>query len=210
MSKDQILTAIRNSRPPAVDLPSLERSWTTYPHRHQRLAETIEAVGGVVISVCDVAELNDQLPALPAYAEARHIASLVKGVGRPNVDLATVANPHDLADLDLAILPGQFAVAENGAVWVTDDDLPHRVVYFLVQHLVLVVPASEIVDNMHAAYARLAGNADSGSAFANPSFGAFISGPSKTADIEQSLVIGAHGARSLTVFLIDCSEQAES
>ena len=61
----------------------------------------------------------------------------------------------------------------------------------------LVVPANQIVDHLHAAYDRLAGT------FTTPMFGAFISGPSKTADIEQSLVIGAHGPRSLTVFLLD-------
>jgi L-lactate dehydrogenase complex protein LldG len=91
-------------------------------------------------------------------------------------------------------LPGRFAVAENGAVWVTDAGVKHRAVAFIVQHLALVVPAGEIIDNMHLAYERLTFN-DAG-------FGAFISGPSKTADIEQSLVIGAHGPRSLTVFCI--------
>jgi L-lactate dehydrogenase complex protein LldG len=65
-----------------------------------------------------------------------------------------------------------------------------------------VVPAGEIVDHMHAAYDRLGVAGLGGSAFAQPMFGAFISGPSKTADIEQSLVIGAHGPRSLTVFLL--------
>lgn len=46
---------------------------------------------------------------------------------------------------------------------------------------------------MHQAYKKLSSNAID--------FGVFISGPSKTADIEQSLVIGAHGALSLSVFL---------
>jgi L-lactate dehydrogenase complex protein LldG len=202
-TKERIFAAIRRSGAPAVDLPTLDRPWTRYADRRQQFASVIESVGGLVVAVRDVAELNEQLGMLPACAEARNILSLVPGVGQSNVDLAGVGAPHDLADVDVAILPGQFAVAENGAVWVTDEGLPHRVVFFLAQHLVLVVPAGEIVDTMHAAYDRLAGDGGGQSAFVEPRFGAFISGPSKTADIEQSLVIGAHGPRSVTVFLLE-------
>ncbi len=97
--------------------------------------------------------------------------------------------------MDYAVLRGHFCVAENGAIWVTDDTLKHRVLYFIPQHISLVVPASQIVHNMHEAYQRITVGAHK--------FAGFISGPSKTADIEQSLVIGAHGARSLTVYLVD-------
>jgi L-lactate dehydrogenase complex protein LldG len=86
-------------------------------------------------------------------------------------------------------------VAENGAVWVNDVAITHRVLYFLPQHLALVVPAAKLVHNLHDAYAQLP--------IGQTPFGSFISGPSKTADIEQALVIGAHGARSLTVFLVE-------
>jgi L-lactate dehydrogenase complex protein LldG len=86
-------------------------------------------------------------------------------------------------------------VAENGAVWVPGAQVLHRVLFFIVQHLALIVPADRVLHNLHEAYGHLR--------FDRPEFGLFISGPSKTADIEQSLVIGAHGARSLTVFLLD-------
>ncbi|HEY3391993.1 MAG TPA: LUD domain-containing protein, partial [Lacipirellulaceae bacterium] len=140
---------------------------------------------------------------LPIIRDARKTVSLLPGIGEAHVELSTAGSPHALADVDVAILPGEFAVAENAAVWVTDRNVPLRVIYFLCQHLVIVVPAGAIVDHMHAAYERLASVPLEGkSVFTEPVFGAFISGPSKTADIEQSLVIGAHGPRSLTVFLL--------
>jgi L-lactate dehydrogenase complex protein LldG len=96
-----------------------------------------------------------------------------------------------LADVEVLEIDGEFGVAENGAIWLTEDALPHRVAPFICQHLVINV--KKIVPHMHAAYEEL-GKVNSG-------FGLFLSGPSKTADIEQSLVIGAHGARSLTIVI---------
>jgi L-lactate dehydrogenase complex protein LldG len=179
---------------PAAELPDLAGPWISYPERHRQFASVLEAVGGRCLFVADTTELNRELERLEAYTTAKKVVSLVPDAGRANVDLDAIADPHQLEDVDFAILPGQFGVAENGAVWVTDAWLKHRVVYFLVQHLALVVPAEALVDNMHQAYERLS--------FATAGFGAFISGPSKTADIEQSLVIGAHGPRSLTVFVL--------
>lgn len=193
-SKQAILAAIRRTLPPAAELPDLAGEWIRYEQPLQQFTAVLESVGGSALVVRDSAEINNQLAAVPSYQASRQVCSLVPGVGPGNVDLAAIADPHELESLDFAILPGEFAVAENGAVWVTDAAVRHRVVYFIAQHLALVVPAREVIDNMHQAYQRLS--------FSGPGFGVFISGPSKTADIEQSLVIGAHGARSLTAFLL--------
>lgn len=194
-SKRTILEAIRRHAPPEAPLPGLKQEWIRYDDPRRQCATVLESVGGHSVVVRNTEDINRELAVLPAYQQARQICSLVPGVARRDVDLAAITDPHDLASLDFAILPGEFAVAENGAVWVTDEAVAQRVVYFIAQHLALVVPGREIVDNMHQAYERLT--------FPKPGFGTFISGPSKTADIEQSLVIGAHGARSLTVFLLD-------
>lgn len=103
------------------------------------------------------------------------------------------SDPHELADLDLAIIRGQFGVAENGAIWLEDIDLGLRAVPFIAEHLAILLDRNQLVGNMHQAYEKV-GMAESG-------FGLFIAGPSKTADIEQSLVIGAHGAKSLLLIL---------
>ena len=60
----------------------------------------------------------------------RQAVSLVDGVGRTNIDWAGIADPHALETVDFAILPGEFGVAENGAIWVTDRSVRHRAMYF--------------------------------------------------------------------------------
>jgi L-lactate dehydrogenase complex protein LldG len=203
-SKEIILESLRRNRPAPAELPDLNCAWTTYTDPRAKFIEVLEAIGGKAIVAHNIADLNHQLQKLPQLSTAQKVASLVPGIGSPNVDAAVVDSPHSLADIDVAILYGEFAVAENAAIWVTDHNMSQRVLYFLCQHLILVIPADAIVDHMHAAYARIAATSPSGPpAFAEPVFGAFIAGPSKTADIEQSLVIGAHGPRSLTVLLLE-------
>ncbi len=65
---------------------------------------------------------------------------------------------------------------------------------FICQHLILVIDDENFVANMHEAYQKIDTN--------KSGYGTFIAGPSKTADIEQALVIGAHGPRSLKVFIV--------
>jgi L-lactate dehydrogenase complex protein LldG len=202
--KEKILESIRRNLPAPADLPDLRQTWTIYPDPRAKFVEVVEAVGGKVITAGNQTDLNEQLQHLPQVAAAQSVASLVPGVGAPNVDWDAIHDPHELASVDVAILPGQFGVAENGAVWCTDRNISYRVLYFLCQHLVLVVPAGAIVDHMHSAYEHIATTQKNGRpTFSEPEFGVFISGPSKTADIEQQLVIGAHGPRSLTVCLLN-------
>jgi L-lactate dehydrogenase complex protein LldG len=193
-SRTEILHAVRDRLAVHSELPALDGAWITYPDSVRHFSETLQGVGGKCCEVRDEGQLREELARLPPMATAKKICSLVPEACEPTFDLEQVRDPHELEDVDVAVARGQFAVAENGAVWVTDAGIKHRAVLFITQHLVLVVPRDQVVDNMHQAYERLK--------FTGPGFGAFISGPSKTADIEQSLVIGAHGPRSHTVFLV--------
>ena len=100
----------------------------------------------------------------------------------------------DLAAVDTAYIQGNVAVAENGAIWLYESNMGNRLLPFICQHLVIVIERKNIVPTMHHAYKQIES--------AKEGFGVFLAGPSKTADIEQSLVIGAHGARSLIVYII--------
>jgi L-lactate dehydrogenase complex protein LldG len=192
-SKDRILSDLRDQQLPAAELPNLDHAWIRYEDLAAQFTALVESVGGRVVRLPSRGDLRAALAEIPAFTGARQIVSGVAEI-EGNVEMAMIDDPHALETVDFAIFPGEFAVAENGAVWVTDRQVRHRAIYFITQHLALVVQAAEIVNNLHEAYARIALGASS--------LGVFISGPSKTADIEQSLVIGAHGPRSLTVFLV--------
>lgn len=103
-------------------------------------------------------------------------------------------DPHVLESLEVAIIDGQFGVAENGAIWLEDSQLGLRALPFATEHLVVVLDRNKLEDNLHQGYEKIAS--------AHSGFGLFLAGPSKTADIEQSLVIGAQGAKSLRVVLL--------
>ena len=193
-SRNKILSSLRRNAPPASALPDAPTG-ILFENPGRQFAEAFTSVGGKFIRATSLAEINAELAKLESQIQARKIASLIQGVGNATVDLAALKDPHELEGLDLAIIPGEFGVAENGAVWISGSALgPHRAIFVVTQHLVLVVAAGQIVHNMHQAYDRIR--------FERPGFGIFISGPSKTADIEQALVIGAHGPRSCTLFLV--------
>jgi L-lactate dehydrogenase complex protein LldG len=200
-SREQILADIRRQLPVDAPLPAHDGPWTRYNDPQRQFLDVLAGVGGKGIVVSGAAALRKAVDQIAAVVAAERIFSAVPAASAGTVEWEAIDDPYDLADVDLAILPGELAVAENAAVWVTDAALPQRSAYFLTQHLVLVVPADRLVHNLHEAYAHLAAHADGGRPFAEPLFGAFLSGPSKTADIEQALVIGAHGARSLNVLL---------
>ncbi|MGI9457898.1 MAG: LutC/YkgG family protein, partial [Aeoliella sp.] len=196
-SRRHILEAVCTNRPAPAELPSLDGQWLTFADPLEQFCAVLSSIGAHAVVLRDPQAANDWLFAQANYAEMPNRISLVNRIGDSTFSLDDLSQPHELAQLDWAVLPGAFGVAENGAVWITDDTARHRAVYFLCEHLVLVLPAGQIVCNMHEAYKRLAGFGTEDA----PPFGNFIAGPSKTADIEQSLVIGAQGPRSLAVLL---------
>jgi L-lactate dehydrogenase complex protein LldG len=188
-----VLDALRAARAPEAPAPDLSLLGARFPDLPAKLAEAVAAVAGTLVRVADAGALRAEVAALARKLGATKVCSAVPGVPG-DVSLDALADPHELEGIGLGVVAGAFAVAENGAVWVPTAGLRHRGLFVVAEHLALVVPATEIVNDMHEAYRRIS--------FPGAGFGVFIAGPSKTADIEQALVIGAHGARSCAVFLV--------
>ncbi len=189
-SKETILSRIKKSKPESTPLPEIPDFAIPSSDLSLLFAQTLEKVGGRVVHGLSREEVGSAIR--KAFPEARHCWSDTPDVLESNVSLHQ--GPHQLENLDLAVVQGEIGVAENGAVWVTEAALPQRVLAFITLDLILLLDKNQIVWNMHQAYQKIGHSL--------PGFGIFISGPSKTADIEQSLVIGAQGPTSLTVFLL--------
>lgn len=184
-SKSSILSQIKNLNMEEKPLPEIP-GFDVAANLEEAFAQSLAGNKGQVVSKDELEELIATTGFKKIYSSAPVFNSF------SNCDLP--AHPSGFADLDLAILEGQFASAENGAIWLDESNLGLRAIPFITSHLVIVIRSESIVGNMHEAYQKI-GATHSG-------FGAFIAGPSKTADIEQSLVVGAHGAMSLRVVII--------
>lgn len=192
-SRQIMLDRIRSRTLPPAEAPAIDlERMIQYESLPDQFRDAAEFVGATVHHCAGVSEVQTLLDGMESFRDARCIASTVSGIAG-NFDADKITKPQDLANLDWMVINGRFAVAENGAIWVPADEVPDRAQIFITQHLAIVVPKDELVPHMHAAYDRLG-------TFSG--YGVFVSGPSKTADIEQSLVLGAHGCRTLNIFLL--------
>ena len=202
-SKEDILSKYRANVREKYDMPDLsDIAAITYPDPLMQFMNMVKSVGGNAIEVDKDADVNALIREL--YPDAKEIASNL-----PEITIATrnpdeVGRARDLNGTDVGVVRGMFGVAENGCVWIPQQ-MKEKAVCFISENLVILLKKSEIVNNMHEAYRRLSDHdANSGmDDFDQYGYGTFISGPSKTADIAQVLVMGAQAARSATVLLLD-------
>lgn len=192
-SKAEILNKIKQSQPNlAAELPDLKVLGSEQFDVFEMYKTVLKNIGGNPIEVADYNEVLTYI---------KNNYPLEKRIITTLPELSEIAlldwkndEPHSLQNVELTIIKAHFGVAENSALWVTDDILGERVAPFITQYLAIIVNKKDLIPTMHQAYDRI-GNQEYG-------FGTFIAGPSKTADIEQSLVLGAHGARGLVVFVM--------
>ncbi len=189
-AREKILSAIAINKPAFIKLPVPDLGLVTnYDNLVARFTATLESIGGKVDQLEDIKEL--ELISSNEITEGYFIVNTIND--KPGITGSQSAT--ELEAVHKAYLKASIGVAENGSVWIKESQMINRLIPFICQHLVIVLEKKNIVSTMHHAYKKI-------NVF-EEGFGVFIAGPSKTADIEQSLVIGAHGARSLQVFLLN-------
>lgn len=198
-SRNKILAAIKKNQPATVELPALSFAARISVDLKEQFIKTLTGIGGSVIEVSDLKEVAKHIKS--TFHEPVRIINTITNLnfepaypaGRFEI-LDLKSDPHDFSNVTVAIMQGEFGVAENGAIWLTDANMGDQALPYICEHLVLIVNKNSIVPTLHEAYDKI------GSSSYN--LGTFLAGPSKTADIEQSLVLGAHGSKSLIVYII--------
>jgi L-lactate dehydrogenase complex protein LldG len=193
-SREKILGAISINKPSLIELPvidinstsSLSVDWV------DEFIKTLESIGGKVIQLSSIDLIKLEIQ--QAKLRGEYIVNTLPVLGEVNNEINPTMEASLLESIDRAYIEGSIGVAENGSVWLYENQIKNRLLPFICQHLVICLNINKIVLNMHEAYQQVD--------VAKEGYGVFLAGPSKTADIEQSLVIGAHGARSLLVYLI--------
>ena len=148
--------------------------------RINRFKESVESVAGHCIITTDTADvLNKILTDLNA-----------KRIANSN----NPPNAHDIFEYDVGITTAQAAIAETGTLVLDSACEKHRLVSLVPPVHIAIINASAIVETLGDALTLLQEKEIS------PAI-TFITGPSRTADIELTLTIGVHGPRELYVIV---------
>lgn len=190
MTKESILSRIKANIRQTYDMPDIGAlKGITFDDTLVQFKTAATTSGARVVELAKGQDIDALVHSL--YPEAKVYATNVEGItAERNPD--TIAQAADLNGTDVGIVRGAVGVAENACIWVPQT-MKERVVCFISEQLIILLDRSAIVDNMHQAYKRIT--------MTDYGYGCFISGPSKTADIAQALVMGAQAARAVTIIL---------
>src|SRR6478736_2976076 len=150
-SREKILAQILKNQPPAHSLPEIGIPPTHYPSLVEQFSSVIKRIGGTPIEVDGWKSIGDYIKENYSGRAVNTIKELDQYIEQPSFE----HNPHLLEDVKVALIQGHFGVAENGAIWVTQEKLGDRALPFITENIAFVIDRSNLVSTMHVAYDRI-------------------------------------------------------
>ncbi len=159
-----------------------------------------------IVLVADMRDLETKMAALRDEEGWKKVAAHVgdlsittaQSLGLPVLITHPGFDKEELATCDAGITECDALVAQTGSVLVTSRSAGGRALSCLPPHHVIIARREQLVADLPTAFEQLVqkygGN--------YPSMISFITGPSRTGDIERILVLGAHGPKHLTIFMV--------
>ncbi len=210
-SKEKILKKIREalSNPVPLPFPKSEGASSVFKPQSEELeilfAEEFTKLLGKFAFCVNEADANHQIKELIRQQKWTNVYCVEK-------QLSDVLNPEKIPEVNQSFLPNcdaaitscHYLIARTGAIVMTSAQQSGRTVSAYAPVHICIAYVDQLVFDTRDALKGLK------SKFGNnlPSFITFAAGPSRTADIEKTLVVGVHGPKEVYVFLIDKQKEA--
>jgi L-lactate dehydrogenase complex protein LldG len=205
-SKESILKKIRKALSISTPLPFMqsEGNQSVYQPLKQELemefAERFTALQGKFIFCLDETEMLAQLRGLcqqmgwtKIFTREQKLEKYLQGILPPTTE------PVELESCDASITFCETLVARTGSIVLSSGDASGRTTSVYAPVHICVAYTSQLVYDLKDAFQRM--KEKYGTHL--PSMISFATGPSRTADIEKTLVVGVHGPKEVYVFLLD-------
>ena len=209
-AREQILGTIRNGlrETAAVPLPPVRRGApVAVAERAARFAAVLGRLGARVETVADLAAATARIAAVldeakaqqVALSDAPELAAMAPAWRNGRRLLASDAAREELLAADAGVTFAQWGIAETGTLVLETAREQNRLASLLPALHIAVLPVARLLGTLGDAFTAVGG--DGGGVRSRTV--TFITGPSRTADIELTLVVGVHGPKHLHVVLVD-------
>jgi len=181
----------------------------------QRSLSSVSGESHLAAHLSDAAEIVASHPALiekeivvpPNFGQHQQWGAILPLLSSKGITIREAGSPASVADAPAGLSGAELAIAETGSVLLAENSLEARVVSMLTLAHFVLVSESKLVPKLDDAAAVLQVLTNAGSDQRH--YISFVTGPSRTADIERTLTIGVQGPKVLCVLLVSDEEEVK-
>lgn len=206
-AREKVLKRIRNALISRTEMPfpDVDTDVPVYHFPHESLdvifAQEFTRVGGMYVFcenekelVSSLSVILEDFPEQELFCQEATIGEYLVKAGIP-----FCSSQEDLTGSKIGITGCEAMVARTGSILLTSAQTGGRRIGIYPDAHIVIGFSSQLLPDLQHALAYMKRKYESG----YPSMLSFITGPSRTADIEKTLVMGAHGPRNLYLFYVD-------